>query len=128
MDQRIDETQDPGRQQQEDINQGAPSAIGAEQADDRAQQCEAAENEAAGKQPGSEVGPLYLVARPVGEVTQRGPQKQWDGPGKQDCMNRVKRPCIGSVDSGSHGGFPHCGLGEALAWYTVSPGGPELTA
>ena len=63
---------------------------------------EAAEHEATDNQPGSEILPLHLVARGIGDVAEQGAQEQWNGSGEQHRVERVKRSFKCSVQGGRH--------------------------
>lgn len=103
MDQRIDETQHPGRQQQQAVDQAGTAATRAAQ---QANQCEyqrkSPRQQAASDQPRGEVGPLHLLAGCIGEIAQQRRQEQRGGRGEEYLVQRMQRPWAGAIDNGGH--------------------------
>src|SRR5690606_18923195 len=95
--QSIDETEDPACQQHQEIDEcQAMAAITAEQADQRAEEGEAGEDQRTSQQPGGEIAPLDVIAVVVGDIAEQRAEKQRQTSRQQNGVQRMQRTVIGT--------------------------------
>src|SRR5690554_4104528 len=109
VNQRVDETQNADKKQKEKIeDRHRPAPTGPEQFDQRPEQRNTPEHQAARDQPESEILPLDLIALIISDVAEQRAQEQRNCSGQQDRMKRVERSQSFPVWIFSHSRIPPC--------------------